>query len=84
MRIYYFIVLITFANCESKMKMKNNSPICKKESKVMSIHNQERIDDYYWLNNRENPDVIDYLIHEYNYTFFHMKYTVHFQQPFFN
>ena len=25
MRIYYFIVLITFANCESKMKMKNKT-----------------------------------------------------------
>ena len=84
MRIYYFIVLITFANCESKMKMKNNSPICKKESKVMSIHNQERTDDYYWLNNRENPDVIDYLKQENDYTDSQMKNTEDFQKTLFN
>jgi len=84
MRIYYFIVLITFANCESKMKMKNNSPICKKEPKVMSIHNQERTDDYYWLNNRENPDVIDYLNQENDYTNSQMKNTEDFQKTLFN
>ena len=84
MRIYYFIVLITFANCESKMKMKNNSPICKKEPKVMSIHNQERIDDYYWLNNRENPEVIDYLNQENDYTDSQMQNTESFQKTLFN
>jgi len=84
MRIYYFIVLITFANCESKMKMKNNSPICKKEPKVMSIHDQERTDNYYWLNNRENPDVIDYLNRENDYTDSQMKNTEGFQKTLFN
>ena len=84
MRIYYFIVLITFANCESKMKMKNNSPICKKEPKVMSIHNKERTDDYHWLNNRESPDVIDYLNQENDYTDSQMKNTEDFQKTLFN
>ena len=84
MRIYYLIVLITFANCESKKKMKNNSPICKKEPKVMSIHNKERTDDYHWLNNRESPDVIDYLNQENDYTDSQMKDTEDFQKILFN
>ncbi|WP_353777886.1 prolyl oligopeptidase family serine peptidase [Winogradskyella sp. 3972H.M.0a.05] len=36
-------------------------PRAKKEPKKLEKHNDVRIDDYYWLNDRENPDVIDYL-----------------------
>ena len=64
--------------------MKNNSPICKKEPKVMSIHNKERTDDYHWLNNRESPDVIDYLNQENDYTDSQMKDTEDFQKTLFN
>lgn len=28
---------------------------------ILEIHNHQRIDNYYWLNERENPDVINYL-----------------------
>lgn len=34
----------------------------------MSIHNDKRTDNYYWLNNRENPAVIEYLNLENEYT----------------
>jgi len=36
-------------------------PIAKKIPKKLVIHGQERIDDYYWLNERENPAVMEYL-----------------------
>lgn len=84
MRIYCFIVLITFASCQSNIKMKKNTPICKKKSKLLSIHNQERIDDYYWLNDRENPEVINYLNSENSYTDSQMKSTESFQKTLFN
>ena len=32
----------------------------------MSMHDHERIDEYYWLNERDNPKVIDYLNAENN------------------
>ena len=42
--------------------------ILKKNSRNLEIHNDVRIDNYYWLNDRENQEVIDYLNAENNYT----------------
>jgi len=44
------------------------APLAQKKPFPMTIHNHTRIDDYYWLNDRENPEVIDYLNAENNYT----------------
>ena len=38
------------------------------------IHNDIRVDNYYWLNQRENPKVLDYLVRENDY---YKKMTVH-------
>jgi oligopeptidase B len=46
-------------------------PIAKKIPKKLIIHGDERIDDYFWLNQREDPMVIDYLNAENAY-FEHM------------
>jgi oligopeptidase B len=35
--------------------------------KTLEKHNQKRIDNYFWLNDRENPEVIDYLNQENAY-----------------
>ncbi|MBK8706848.1 MAG: S9 family peptidase [Saprospiraceae bacterium] len=43
------------------------SPAAKLEPKELSIHGDTRIDNYFWLNNRENPDVIEYLKAENTY-----------------
>ena len=34
----------------------------------MVVHDDIRIDNYYWLNDRDNPDVISYLKQENDYT----------------
>lgn len=44
------------------------APVAQKKPFPMTIHNHTRIDDYYWLNNRENPEVIHYLNAENTYT----------------
>jgi oligopeptidase B len=44
------------------------APLAQKKPFPMTIHNHTRIDDYYWLNNRENPEVIEYLNAENNFT----------------
>lgn len=36
-------------------------PQVKKIEKKLSIHGDQRIDNYHWLNERENPEVIAYL-----------------------
>lgn len=43
-------------------------PEAKKIAKELTIHNDTRIDNYYWLNQRDNQEVIDYLTAENEYT----------------
>ena len=42
-------------------------PKAAKKPKKLSIHGDERIDPYYWLNDRENPEVLAYLDAENQY-----------------
>ncbi|MCL6294942.1 S9 family peptidase [Jejuia spongiicola] len=65
------------------MKQAIQTPIAKKISKALTIHNDTRIDNYYWLNNKENPEVIDYLNTENAYTKDVMQHTESFQKKLF-
>nr|WP_255462700.1 S9 family peptidase [Galbibacter sp. BG1] len=49
-------------------------PIAEKKPKTLEKHGDIRVDDYYWLNERENPEVIDYLERENAY---YEKMTAH-------
>ncbi len=44
------------------------APKAKKISKELKIHGDTRIDNYFWLNQREDKEVIDYLNAENEYT----------------
>ena len=50
-------------------------PKAKKINKILSIHGDTRIDPYFWLNERDNPEVLDYLNEENSYTEAIMKDT---------
>ena len=52
-----------------------NAPKAKKIEKLLEIHNDKRNDPYFWMNERENPEVIKYLADENDYTDFVMKET---------
>ena len=65
------------------MKTIIQPPIAVKKKKKFNIHNDIRIDNYYWLNNKENPKVIDYLNAENQYTKHSMKHTEEFQKNLF-
>lgn len=43
------------------------APKAKKIPKLLEIHGHQRVDNYYWLRDRENPEVIDYLNAENNF-----------------
>jgi oligopeptidase B len=49
------------------MKTRKNQPQVAKKPKPMEIHKDVRVDDYYWLNEKENPEVIQYLNDENTY-----------------
>jgi len=36
-------------------------PIAPKERHAVTLHGQERVDDYFWLRKKDSPDVLDYL-----------------------
>ena len=58
-------------------------PIAKKVEKRLEIHNDVRIDNYYWLNQRENPEVISYLDQENKYKESKLKSTKKLQKKLF-
>ncbi|MBP94004.1 MAG: oligopeptidase B [Flavobacteriaceae bacterium] len=65
------------------MKKISNPPIAKKIAKSLITHGDERIDNYFWLNDRENSEVIEYLNAENAYTQSVMKPTEDFQKSLF-
>lgn len=60
-----------------------NAPIAKKINHVLTAHSDSRIDPYFWMNERENPEVIEYLTSENDYCDFMMKDTEHLQENLF-
>ena len=44
-----------------------NPPIAKKVEKELIIHDDVRLDNYYWLNDKEDKEVISYLEAENSY-----------------
>ncbi|MFO7668671.1 MAG: S9 family peptidase [Bacteroidales bacterium] len=53
------IALITLQSCKKEEKME--APVAAKKPKELTIHGDTRVDNYYWLRERENPEVIAYL-----------------------
>ena len=47
------------------------------------IHNDIRVDEYFWLKKRENPEVIDYLERENDYYLKSTAHTIDFQEDLF-
>ena len=72
------LVCVIFANsCQKKeTNMSENivPPIAAKKDTVLEKHGDRRVDSYYWLNDRENPEVIKYLKDENEY---YQKMTAH-------
>jgi len=58
-------------------------PIAEKIEKKLEIHEDVRIDNYYWLNEKENPKVIDHLKAENRYFEEKTKHTKEFQKELF-
>ncbi len=58
-------------------------PVAKKYPKQLEIHRDIRIDDYYWLNQRENTEVLSYLEAENSYYREMTKHTKEFQEELF-
>ena len=58
-------------------------PIAKKIKKSLEKHNDVRIDNYFWMNDREDKEVIEHLNAENTYTKSVLKHTEAFQKELF-
>lgn len=65
------------------MSIKLAPPKAEKIAKKLEIHGDVRVDNYYWLNEKENPKVIDYLTAENNYFDQKTAHTKKFQEDLF-
>jgi oligopeptidase B len=74
--------VITIQSCKTEDKME--APLAAKKAKDLSIHGDTRVDNYYWLRERENPEVIAYLEAENAYRESVMKSTEQFQKDLFD
>ena len=76
----FFLLLVVNYLYADKPDKKIGPPIAKKIKKLLTIHNHTRIDNYYWLNQRENPEVLAYLKAENQYTKTMLQHSEKFQQ----
>ena len=60
------LMIILLHSCDMK-KNEIIEPRAEKINKIITAHNHERIDEFYWLNERGDPKVIDYLNSENDY-----------------
>ena len=64
-------IIFIFSACKNKIPMNFdttiNVPSADKIPYQLKKHGDIRVDNYYWMNERENPEVIDYLERENDY-----------------
>ncbi len=68
-RLYTLCVIfaIPINKINAQMSKKAIAPVATIKPHTLEKHNDVRTDNYYWLNDRENPEVIDYLNKENAY-----------------
>ena len=85
--IFSLLTLIFVTSCRnkeiSKATMEIQAPKADKIEKHLEKHGDVRIDNYYWLNDRDNEEVIDYLERENDYYDRMTEHTKDFQKSLF-
>ena len=65
------IFVFLFTSCKNKIKMNfdtsTQAPTVEQIPYQLKEHGDIRVDNYYWMKERDNPEVIDYLERENDY-----------------
>jgi oligopeptidase B len=76
-KCYFVFIIWLLASCNNQHNSMTERyqwpndvppPVASKIAKELIAHNDKRSDEYYWLNDRKNPEVIKYLEAENKYT----------------
>lgn len=82
--VFSFIFVLSCTEIEKPTKeMIMNAPKADKIPTTLKKHGDLRVDNYFWLNDRENPEVIDYLERENDYNDKMTAHTLDFQKSLF-
>lgn len=84
--VFIFWSFFVSISCSPRKKTEEaiKPPVAEKIGKELTIHGHTRIDDYYWLNERENPKVLEYLTAENEYKNEVMMHTEELQEKLYN
>ena len=72
MRIIIILILTLIISCDMN-KNQLIEPKANKIEKILSKPGDDRLDEYYWLNKRDDEEVIKYLNEENDYRNAYMK-----------
>jgi oligopeptidase B len=64
----FCLIAVLFAGSSCKNTNTMNPPRAEKIKKELTLHGNTRVDNYFWLNERDNPAVLEYLNKENEYT----------------
>ncbi len=82
------VSLLILTGCQSTPQRpgqaENQPPIAKKAPHVTTIHGERLVDNYYWLRQKDSPEVLAYLKAEDAYTDWFMKPTKPLQETLYN
>ncbi|WP_438711889.1 S9 family peptidase [Aquimarina muelleri] len=86
--VIFLLSLIFATSCKKNtmntLDTKIQPPVADKKPTNLEKHDDIRVDDYFWLNERENPEVIDYLERENDYNEKMTAHTGAFQKSLFD
>lgn len=75
MKNFSFLVVFVILQYQNISAQTVSPPVSKKGTKVYTEHGHQRVDDYYWMNNPADPNVINHLKEENAYVEGYMKHT---------
>ncbi len=86
--IYVCFIFLFFPACSTEKKQEPaqdlQPPVAKKVPKELTAHGDTRIDNYYWLNQRDDPEVLAYLKAENEYKEAMLAHTEELQEKLYN
>ncbi len=83
--LVFLLGCVTFASAQNNINLKKHiqAPKAKKIAKELEKHGDVRVDNYFWMNQREDPEVLAYLNAENEYNEKMTAHTKEFQKELF-
>ncbi len=81
--IAWLLILLLSGPAKVSAQDAKQPPLAEKKPKILTTHGQGRVDEYFWLRERDNPQVIEYLNAENDYMKSQLAPTEELQQQLF-